>query len=167
MSYDRRMHRLVLVASLAAALPAHADTPFDRGKLGLSLAVGRQQAFDTSYIVAGAGVSYFVLDGLAVGLAAQHDFGNGPSIDLVSPSLRYVAQPLVGAWPLIPYVGAFYDHEFVGGMPDLDGVGARAGLLYVSGRAVLGLGIAVERTISTCAVDCTTVYPDVTIGIAL
>ena len=162
------MHRRALVVTLAVASPAHADeTPFDRGKLGVSLALGQQRAFDTSYIVAGAGVSYFVVDGFAIGLAAQHDFGNGPSVDLVSPSLRYVAQPLVGVWPLIPYVGVFYAHELVGDMPDLDAVGARAGLLYVSGRTVLGLGIAVARTISTCTIDCTSIYPDVTIGIAL
>ena len=156
-----------LAVLVALAVPARADTPFDRGKFGLSLGFGERKAFDTSYLVAGAGVGYFVLDGFEIALGAQHDFGGGPSLDLVSPSLRYVAQPLVGQWPLIPYVGAFYDHLFVGGMPDVDAIGARVGLLFVSGRTVLGLGIAVARTVSACAVDCTVAYPDFTIGLAL
>lgn len=174
------MRWLALTATLVLAAPARADdavpepapppprpTPFDRGKFGLSLGAGRQNELDASYIFVAGGLGYYILDGVQIGLAGEHFFGNGPSISLATPSLRYVAQPLVGKFPLIPYIGAFYDHYFIGGRPDQDGVGGRAGVLYVSGQMVLGLGIAVERTVSTCAKDCTAVFPDITIGLSL
>ncbi len=169
------MKRLAILAFVVAvASPARADpapmtpptTPFDQGRFGVSLGAGTQNAFDSDYVVIGAGIGYFVLDGVEIGVALQHDFpeNDGPSINLVSPSLRYVARPLVGKFPLIPYVGVFYDHYFVGGFPDVDGVGASVGFLYLTGRAIFGLGIAVEKTVSTCDGDCTSVYPDITIG---
>ncbi len=162
---------------LALAAPARADepphrTPFDRGRFAASIGAGTQTNFDTQYFWAGAGVGYFLLDGLEVGLSGLHEFGSGPSISIVSPSLRYVAQPLVGAWPVVPYVGTFYDHWFIGsGNPDVDAIGARAGFLYVTsagaGSAVLGLGIAVEHQLGACGTTCNSVYPDITISFAL
>ena len=148
--------------------PPRPPTPFDRGKLGLSGGGGTQTNLGYRYFVVGLGVGYFVLDGLEVGLGALHQFGDGPSISQLSPSLRYVAQPLVGLSPLIPYTGVFYRHWFIGSeLADVDTVGARAGLLYVSGQFVLGLGVVVERTVSTCDADCVQVYPDFTISLSL
>ncbi len=165
---------VVLLASATSARaqvvepPPRPPTPFDRGKLGLSGGGGTQTNLGYRYFVVGIGVGYFVLDGLEVGLGALHQFGDGPSISQVSPSLRYVAQPLVGRSPLIPYTGVFYRHWFIGSeLADVDTVGARAGLLYVSGQLVLGLGVVVERTVSTCDADCVQVYPDFTISLSL
>jgi hypothetical protein len=167
---------LALGVVLAAAAPAHADdteppppkTPFDRGKFGLSVGGGTQSALGVQYFVIGAGLGYYVLDGVEVGASGIEEFGSGPNIAKLSPSLRYVAQPLVGKWPVIPYVGTFYTHWFIGGgNPDEDTVGARSGLLFVSGQLVLGLGVAVEHVVSTCTMDCTSIYPDVTISLAL
>jgi hypothetical protein len=158
---------------VGAAAPAHAgsldgpdgETPFDRGRIGVMLGVGEQTAFGHTRFGVGAGVGYFVLDGLELGAFALHEFGDGPSINEVSPSLRYVAQPLVATWPVIPYAGVFYNHWFLGDAnDDLDRVGARAGLLRLSGRLIIGLGIAYEHTVSACAIDCDAVYPDVTFG---
>jgi hypothetical protein len=129
------------------------------------IGAGEQSAFGYNYVSLGAGVGYFVLDGLEVGAFALHEFGGGPSINEVSPSLRYVAQPLVGSWPVIPYAAAFYNHWFLGGgFSDIDTIGARAGLLHLQGQLIVGLGIAYEHTISTCASSCDSVYPDVTFG---
>jgi hypothetical protein len=151
--------------------PPPPKTPFDRGKMSLSAAGGSTSNFGERYFVIGAGFGYFVLDGVELGISAVHQFGDGPSISKVVPSLRYVAQPLVGKWPLIPYAGVFYTHWFIGDeFADVDAVGARAGLLYVSGRVLLGLGIAVERTVSTCDPDvdeCVTFYPDFTLSLSL
>lgn len=139
-------------------------TPFDRGNFGLSLGIGQMNAFGHTYFGAGAGVGYFVLDGLEVGLFARHEFGDPPSLNELSPSLRYVAQPLAD-WPVIPYVGVFYNHWFIGDpFDDLDTVGARAGLLRIEGHVVLGLGVLVEHTVSDCTQDCNTVSPDITVG---
>jgi hypothetical protein len=151
-----------------AAAPAHAEgppTPFDQGHVSVHLAIAEQSAFGAYRFGLGAGVGYFVLDGLELGAFGLHMFGNGPSLEEVSPSVRYTAQPLVGSWPVIPYVGAFYNHWFVGdGLSGVDTVGGRTGLLHLRGRLIVGLGIAYEHTVSTCASSCDAVYPDVTVG---
>jgi len=157
------------VAAYGAARPAFADddasgTPFDRGRVGVMLSVGEQSAFGYNHVALGVGAGYFVADGLELSAFALHEFGSGPSIDEVSPAIRYVAQPLVGRWPVIPYAAVFYNHWFLGGgFSDLDSVGGRAGLLTLRGRLVVGLGIAVEHVVSTCN-ECNYVYPDVTFG---
>jgi hypothetical protein len=157
-----------VAALVLVSAPAHAEgppTPFDQGQVSVHLAIAAQTAFDERRFGLGVGVGYFVLDGLEVGAFGLHMFGNGPSLDEVSPSIRYTAQPLVGSWPVIPYVGAFYNHWFVGdGLSDVDAVGGRAGLLHLRGRLIVGLGIAYEHTVSTCTSSCDTVYPDVTVG---
>ncbi len=145
-----------------------AKTPFDRGRFGLSLGGGTQEAFGVEYVAIGGGVGYFVLDGVELGLSALEEFGSGPNIAKLSPSLRYLAQPLVGHTPVIPYVGVFYNHWFISGdNADLDSVGARAGGVHISGSLLLGLGVAVERYVSTCSTDCVLIYPDFTISLAM
>ena len=175
------MNRVAVALVLAGlSTAAHADeavpddaapapeTPFDRGKLSLSIGGGSQTALDHRYFAIGGAVGYFVLDGVEVGLGALHAFGDGPSISKLTPMLEYVAQPLVGRSPVIPYVGAFYNHWFIGsGLADVDTLGGRGGLLYVSGQLVLGLGVAYERVVSQCVTDCSSVYPDFTISLAL
>lgn len=167
------MQRLGLAAAslVCVAGAAHADgglddppTPFDRGHIGFSVGAGELSTLGYNYLSVGAGVGYFVLDGVEIGLSAVHEFGGGPSINEVSPSLRYVARPLVRTWPVIPYAAVFYNHWFLdSGYRDVDAIGGRAGLLRLSGRMVIGLGIAYEHTISTCT-SCDSVYPDVTLG---
>ena len=148
--------------------PQRPRTPFDQGRFGLTAGAGTTSAFGERYFAIAAGASYFVLDGVGVGLGTQVQWGDGPTIFRTTPDLRYVAQPLVGRWPLIPYVGVFYSHWFIGEqIDDVDAIGTRGGLLYVSGSMVLGLGIAYEHLVSTCTMDCSAVYPDITISIAL
>ena len=157
-----------MTAPAGAEIRPRPRTPFDQGNVWLSIGGGTQTAFGERYVALGAHVGYFVVDGLELGAGAAHLFGGPPSIDRVSPSVRYVAQPLVGHSPLIPYVGAFYNHWFIGDdIPDDDTIGARAGLLHVSGRFVFGLGVVVEHEVSECFRDCTQVYPDVTLGLSL
>lgn len=168
--------RILALLVVAAALPARADdasepareTPFDRGKFALSAGGGTSSNLGHDYVVIGGGVGYYVLDGVEVMLSGLHQFGDGPSISELSPQLRYVAQPLVGRWPVIPYVGGFYNHWFVGdGLPDVDSIGGHAGGLWISGNVVLGLGVVVEHIVSACTNDCDSVYPDITIALAL
>lgn len=143
-------------------------TPFDRGKFGLGVYGGTQTTLGHRYFAIGASVGYYVLDGVEIGLGALEQFGSGPNIAKLTPSLRYVVQPLVGISPVIPYVGAFYNHWFISqGVADLDTLGGSAGLLYVSGSLILGLGVAYERVISECVTDCSSIYPDLTISLSL
>ncbi len=144
------------------------ETPFDRGKLGVGIYGGSQTTLGHRYFAIGGAVGYYVLDGVEVGLGALHQFGDGPSISKLTPSVRYVVQPLVGRSPVIPYVGVFYNHWFIGDdYADVDTLGTRGGLLYVSGKLILGLGVAYERIVSECVTDCSAVYPDFTISLSL
>jgi hypothetical protein len=176
----RGMRWLAVALLLGSAAPAFADdddaiiarepppkTPFDRGRMTLTIGGGTQSYLGNHYIVLGAGFGYFVLDGVELGAAAVEHIGD-PNIFQVTPSLRYIAKPLVGKSPLVPYVGGFYNHWFISsGVADVDSVGARGGLIYVSGSILLGLGVAYERIVSTCATDCSSIYPDLTIALAL
>jgi len=150
------------------AEPPKPRTPFDRGRFGLSAGAGTTSVFDQRYFGIGVAAGYFVLDGVAIDLGTEVQWGDGPTILRTRPGLRYVAQPLVGKWPLIPYVAGYYTHWFVGdAIADVDAVGTRGGLLYVSGSLVLGLGVGYEHLVSECTMDCSSVYPDLTISIAL
>jgi hypothetical protein len=173
------MARAALIVTLLAAwsslaiadddAPAPARrTPFDRGRFGLSLGGGTTSAFGHPYYAIGGGLGYYVLDGVEIAASGLVQFGSSPNIEKVSPSLRYVAQPLVGKSPIIPYVGTFYTHWFVGGgFGDVDTIGGRVGGLYVSGQIILGLGLAYERIESACTMNCDAFYPDFTIAFAL
>lgn len=148
--------------------PERPKTPFDRGRVGLSAGAGSTTAFGEQYFAIGAGASYFVLDGVAIDFGTQVQWGDGPTILRTTPGLRYVAQPLVGHSPLIPYIAGYYTHWFIGdAVPDADALGTRGGLLYVSGSIVLGLGIGYEHLVSECTMNCSSVYPDLTISVAL
>lgn len=148
--------------------PPPPPTPFDQGKFGLGFGFGRQSTLGGHYNVVSGGLGYFVLDGVELGLGASIQFGDGPSITRATPSVRYVAQPLVGKFPLIPYIGVFASRYFIGeGIEDVNSIGARAGAIYVSGSLLLGLGLAVEHIVSTCDKDCTSYYPDLTFSLSL
>jgi hypothetical protein len=156
-------------ALFGASRLAHADdgeapTPWDRGRISLSITLASEDAFDESYFLVGAGVGYFVLTGLEVGLDGVHWFGGDPGISVLSPQLRYVAVPL--GWPLLPYVGAFYTHYFIGDpFEDFDTVGARLGAVYHQGSGlIVGVGGIAERIVSDCNDDCTSIYPEVSVG---
>jgi hypothetical protein len=148
--------------------PPRRRTPFDQGRFGLSAGAGTTSAFGVRYYYIGASASYYVLDGVGIGLGTKVQWGDGPTIFITTPELRYVAQPLVGRWPLIPYAGVFFSHWFIGDrVDDVEVIGTRGGLLYVSGSVVLGLGVAYEHLVSECVMDCSAIYPDITISIAL
>jgi hypothetical protein len=178
----RSLAIITLLATTASAQPAATvpdeeppprPTPFDQGRFGLSGGAGFSTAFGQRYFGVGLGATYYVLNGVGVGASTQVQWGDGPTILRVSPELRYVAQPLVYHWPVVPYVAGYYTHWFIGSMyEDVDAVGGRTGLLYVSGSVVLGLGVGVEHVVNNCPRDdagnavCNSIYPDLTIAVA-
>ncbi len=172
--YTAEMRSWIALALVGLVAPAAANdddppqTPFDRGKVGIGIYGGKQTTLGYRYFALGGSVGYFVLDGLEVEFGALHQFGGGPSISKLTPSVRYIAQPLVGRLPVIPYVGLFYNHWFIGSdVADIDTLGVHGGLLYVSGRAILGAGVVYERIVSACVTECSAVYPEFTVGLAL
>ncbi len=138
-------------------------TPWDRGRISLGVGLGSQSAFGERYFVIGGSVGYYVLPGLELALRGANWFGGDIGIARVSPEVRYVALDVPGSFK--PYVGAFYNHWFIGdGLDDIDSVGGRAGIVFHQGSGfIIGGGVAVERIISECDA-CTDVYPDIIIA---
>jgi hypothetical protein len=159
----------ILIASAATAHAQDEDedeepTPWDQGRIALTLVLSTQESFGDSYFVVGAGGGYYVLPGLELGVVGVRWFGGDPGVTEVSPQVRYVVTPL--GWPLLPYVGAFYTHFFIEGeLADADTIGGRVGLLYHQGSGlIVGVGAAFERFVSECSDDCSTIYPEVSVG---
>ena len=171
------MQRTLLALALALSTQANAaaeelledpppePTPWDRGRVTFGISLGSQSAFGERYFAAGGGAGYFVLDGLQLSLSGAHWFGGSPSVSRLTPEVRYVAFQI--PFPLKPYGGVFFNHWFVGDdVDDVDTVGGRAGLMFHQGSGlILGGGVAVERTLTTCD-DCVSIYPDIIIALS-
>lgn len=130
---------LVFVNGLLLTGTALAD-----GLLGahVSVQAANGEAFNNNYAVLGVSASYDVLDGLSLGASAQKWLGSSPGIMSVSPFLQYQLNIL----PIVhPYVGAFYKHTNVDGLPGINSVGTRAGIELWSGMgASFNVGVVHE-----------------------
>jgi hypothetical protein len=132
----------LLAAIAAAALaPAAASQTlagaFSQGRTHFFVGGGSGQAFSETYFVWSIGASYYLLDGLSVGLAYEAWTGADPDMYKITPSVQYVFHQV----PLKPYLGAFYRRTSIDDLPDLDSVGGRAGVYFQAGRnAYLGIG---------------------------
>ena len=172
------MHTSVVAAAIAAAvatctfaLPAAAQTVaagsgFSKGRVHFFVGGGPGHAFDDDYFVLSLGASYYVIDGLALGLAYEKWTGGNPGMYKLTPSVTYVFQQ-----PAIkPYVGGFYRRTSIEDRPDLDSVGGRAGVYFQAGRnAYIGLGGVYESYLD-CNENifhtCHSTYAEVTFNFA-
>lgn len=160
------MNRLLLTILLSAsALPACAADAtgiFDRGSTQISLLAGSGSAFNNNYLVLGAGTTYYVADGIGIGLSYENWSGSSPGISKISPAVQYVFNRQASLWP---YMGAFYRHSIVSGLPGIDSVGARAGVYVATGRnSVIGVGLAYESYLScqtAIYTSCSETYPEI------
>jgi hypothetical protein len=165
------MNRLLpTMLLLFSAFPVHAAGMagvFGQGRTQFSLVGGNGYAFDNNYFVIGASVSYYVLDGLGVGLSVEKWSRGNPGITKYSPFVQYVFSQ---GSSVTPYVGAFYRHTVVDGLPDINSVGERAGINIVSGsNAYISFGFVQEVYLNcqrTVYRTCSETYPDfgITIG---
>ena len=147
--------------------PAHA-APFAKGDVGVSLVVGSGQAFNDNYTIVGAGIGYYVLDGLRLGISGQTWLGGDISINKYSPQVQYV---MARDEKLKPYLGAFYRKTSIEEFDDLDSVGGRAGV-YLSGRGnnYISVGIVHENYLScdeAVYVSCSDTYPELTVTFSM
>jgi hypothetical protein len=149
------------VALWAGAARAEVDAgPFAQGSSRVSLILG---GGNDGWVI-GGGYGYYLVDGLELGLEAEHWFGRDPTVTQLTPNLRYV---LFFVPVLKPYAGGFYRHWFVSGQDDIDSLGARGGLFYVSGSgSYLGGGVVYEKYVTGCDKDCSQVYPEVSISLS-
>jgi hypothetical protein len=158
---------LVTMLLLLSAFPVSAAAEggmFRQGRTLFSLAIGNGYAFDNSYLVIGGSASYYVLDGLGVGLSLENWSGGGPRISKYAPFAQYV---FYQASTVQPYVGGFYRHTAVAGLPGINSVGERAGIYIASGSNVfVGVGVIHESYLDcqqTIYSTCSETYPDISL----
>jgi len=163
-----------LLAALACliictARPAEAaGDPFSEGSMRVSMLVGNGYAFNQSYFVVGAGFGYFIAQDLELGLDADTWSGASPHISTISPEVRFVV-PTNGS--IKPYIGVFYRRTLIsGGYDDLNSVGARAGIYFVTRQgSYFGAGVAYEQYFSCNEAvygSCSDLYPEILFAIA-
>jgi hypothetical protein len=163
------MRTLALVLAAAVASPAAAQSvagAFAQGRTHVMVTAGSGAAFDESYLVLGLGASYYLIDGLSVGLFLESWTGGDPGLVKYTGSLQYVFHK--GAAK--PYLGTFYRRTDIEDRADLDSVGARAGIYFaVSQNAYLGFGGVYEKYLDcnkTTYRSCDGTYGEVTVTFA-
>ena len=158
---------LALAASAATAADVGVAGAFGKGRMHFAVTAGSGSAFDESYFVLGIGASYYLLDGLSVGVHYESWSGADPDITKITGSVQYVFHQVQ---TVKPYLGGFYRRTDVSDLPDLDSVGGRAGVYIGAGRnAYLGLGVVYESYLDcneTLYRSCESTYGEVTFTIA-
>ena len=141
------------------------STAFSKGSMSLGILAGSGTAYRNDYLILGAGVGYYVLNGLELAITAEHWFGDDPSISKLSPSIKYVFTQVD---PVKPYVGAFYRRTYIENRDDQDSFGYRAGAYFSGSRGVyIGGGIVYEEyTDCSAFIDCSDTYPEIIISIS-
>jgi hypothetical protein len=139
-------------------------SPFAQGNLQLSILFGFGSAFGDDHFILGAGIGYYILDGLELEVGAEVWMFGYPTITKLTPGLRYVFSFV----PVIkPYVGGFYRYTFMESPFDNVGsLGLRAGVLIMqSPKFVLGLGVVYEDYLNKSYNSVW--YPEITVGVLL
>jgi len=160
-------------ASPPTAAPAPAPAPrnagpFARTRVRLSFVLGVSLGAYQDYFILGAGVGYYLWDGLELGLNYDAWVGGDPAYHRLTPELTYV---FVQVRTVQPYVGLFYRHTFVGApYADWDSMGVRGGVAFVPrGPLYLRGGVVYEHALKCDPTfyDCDDVYPEIAIGVTL
>ena len=128
---------------------------------------GTGYAFDETYFVLGLGASYYLIDGLNVGLHVESWSGADPGMTKITPSVQYVFHQIR---TVKPYVGAFYRRTDIERLEDLDSWGGRAGVYIQAARnAFIGLGAVYESYLDcnkTTYRSCDSTYAEVSLTFA-
>ncbi|VAX11704.1 hypothetical protein MNBD_GAMMA25-2131 [hydrothermal vent metagenome] len=157
-----------LAAILLAMPPLSVNAgAFDKGAIRGTILLGSGRAFGDNYTILGVGAGYYIIDGLELGIDAETWMGGTPSINQISPSLRYVFR---NSSSLSPYVGAFYRKTYIENLNDLTATGYRLGAYINTGSNIyIGAG-AVFINYSDCTTtiytSCSDTYPEFTLGVA-
>lgn len=159
-----RTMRVLIGLTAALAAPLHADQQgqeFSQGRTLFSVVGGTGYAFDESYFVIGAGLTYYLTNGFGASLHVEAWTGGDPDLYKIEPALQYV---FVQAGAVKPYVGAFFNRTFIEDREDLDSIGARGGVYVSAGpRAFVGVGGAYESYLDcqeTVFRSCDDFYPE-------
>jgi hypothetical protein len=167
---NNKLAAAIMAVLATVAAPAAAQSvagAFGKGRTHFVLTASSGYAFDESYFVLGLGASYYLIDGLSAGLFIESWSGADPGMTKITTSLQYV---LHRVQTVKPYIGTFYRRTDIESLPDLDSVGARAGVYVQAGRnAYIGLGGVYESYLDCnegTYRKCDSTYADVTFTIA-
>jgi len=162
---------LFVLAIFASTLPQPARAQqvagaFSQGRTHLYVSGGAGTSFGENYFVLGAGIDYFLIDGLSAGLAVESWSGADPGITKFTPSVRYVFYSVPS---VKPYVGAFFRRTDIDGSPSLDSAGVRVGAFVRAGRnAYFGFGMTYESYLDcepSVYVECDSTYPELSFAV--
>lgn len=140
--------------------------PFAKGSKRVNIVGGIGSNYGETYLIIGGGISYFVADGLSLGLAGEGWILQDPSFWKVSPEARYTFWKMK---KFKPYVGAFYRHTFMSDpYDDFDSWGGRAGVTYRKGGSYVSLGVVHEVYLDCDTIfrDCSSTYPEMSFWIS-
>lgn len=162
---NRMLVTMLLILPTSFVCASEEGGMFGQGRTQFSLMAGNGYAYDKNYFVIGASVSHYVLNGLGVGLSLENWSGGGPGITKYAPFAQYV---FYQASSVQPYVGGFYRHTAIGGLPGINSVGARAGIYIASGsNASVSVGLVHESYLDcqqTIYLTCSETYPDISLA---
>jgi len=158
-------------AQTAQPAPVHEQTyqdettpsqagPFAKGSKRVNFLAGMGSSYNQSYLILGGGLSYFVADGLSLGLGAEGWLLQDPTFWKVSPEARYTFWKMK---KFKPYVGAFYRYTFMSdSYEDYESWGGRAGVAYRKGGSYISLGVVHEMYLdcNSDLWDCSSTYPE-------
>lgn len=160
--------KLVLCLVISLALPAVHAGSFDKGNLSVTASVGSAQLFRENYSIIGAGVGYYVSDGIELGVDVDYWTGGDPSIYELTPKLTYVFD---NSSQVKPYLGVFYNRTYIDGFDDTDAMGYRLGAFMPMGKEIyIGLGV-VHTELQDCTdsilVTCSETYTELIFMISI
>ena len=160
---DKLILTIWLILSVCSAWADEDDGGmFRQGRKQFSLTSSNGHAFNSNYFVIGVSVGYFVEDGLGLGFSYENWSGGNRSITKFSPYAQYVFTDVSS---FQPYVGGFYRHTAVSGLPDINSVGGRVGFYFSSGQnASVSVGMVYESYLNcqeSLYSSCRQSYPDV------
>jgi len=138
--------------------------PFAQGRKRVAFFGGLGSTLGQQYMILGAGLGYFVADGLEVGLDVEGWLLQDPGIYKLTPQVRYT---FYQAGNMKPYLGAFYRKTWIDApFEDFNSWGGRAGVAYRSGRNYVAVGVVYERFIDTVGGDSDNIYPEISFWIS-
>ena len=158
----------LLLASLSSGASAAGEGGmFAQGRTYFSLVAGNSSAMGNNYSVIGVAASHYVADGLGMGVSLESWSGGGPGITKYAPFAQYVFYRMS---EVQPYIGGIFRHTSIAGLPGINSLGIRAGVIMASGaNAYVSAGLVYESYLDCQATvyrSCSETYPDIglTIG---
>ncbi|MCK9996615.1 MAG: hypothetical protein KAH56_10115 [Candidatus Krumholzibacteria bacterium] len=143
--------------------------PFSKGKVRVGFYGGAGSTYNQTYVILGAGVGYYLLNGLEAGVDVEGWILQDPTFWKVTPQVRYVMWKMKS---FKPYIGAFWRKTFVTGdnplhIPDYDSYGGRVGIAMNKGRSYLAVGAVYEKfNDDVFSGDTDTWYPEIAFWIS-